>query len=311
MKRIAGLSVAVAALIFLAAWSRTEPQPAAPATSEVHIPAEKQNPWNHLKFNSAPGIFRFAIVTDRTGGPRAGGFERSVEQLNILQPEFVVSVGDLIQGGTEDLPKISKQWQEVKGMISKLQMPSYNVAGNHDLSNKLMDQRWNEQFGRSHYHFVYKDVLFLLLNTEDPPKTKTGAISKEQIAFAKKVLAEHAQVRWTLVFLHRPVWAEKETAKTGWLEVEKALTGRTYTVFAGHRHIYKKYQRNGANYYQLATTGGSSKLRGIPFGEFDHLVWVTMKDTGPVLANLMTEGIFAENLAGIGIPETGAKSPPP
>src|SRR5262245_9609259 len=141
MGRIAGLSLAVAALIFLATWSRTEPQPAAaPASSDVHIPAEKQNPWNHLKFNSAPRIFRFAIVTDRTGGPRAGVFERAVEQLNILQPEFVVSVGDLIQGGTEDLTKINKQWQEFNGMISKLQMPFFYVAGNHDLGNKLMDQ---------------------------------------------------------------------------------------------------------------------------------------------------------------------------
>ena len=28
---------------------------------------------------------------------------------------------------------------------------------------------------------------------------------------------------------------------------------------------------------------GGSKLRGAPLGEFDHLVWVTMKRDGPVL----------------------------
>jgi hypothetical protein len=80
--------------------------------------------------------------------------------------------------------------------------------------------------------------------------------------------------------------------KTNWLAMEKALSGRPYTVFAGHHHFFKKFVRNGRNYYQLATTGGVSKMRGIPYGEFDHIVWVTMKKDGPILANLMVEGIF-------------------
>jgi hypothetical protein len=55
------------------------------------------------------------------------------------------------------------------------------------------------------------------------------------------------------------------------------------------------------NYYQLATTGGDSRLRGTRYGEFDHLVWITMKKTGPVLANIMLDGILPENLT---LPET-------
>jgi hypothetical protein len=30
------------------------------------------------------------------------------------------------------------------------------------------------------------------------------------------------------------MWAVPEAAKNGWLDVEKALSGRSYTVFAGH-----------------------------------------------------------------------------
>jgi hypothetical protein len=50
------------------------------------------------------------------------------------------------------------------------------------------------------------------------------------------------------------------------------------------------------NYYQLATTGGASRMRGIKYGEFDHLVWVTMKKDGPLLANLTLDGIYTENM---------------
>jgi hypothetical protein len=37
-------------------------------------------------------------------------------------------------------------------------------------------------------------------------------------------------------------------------------------------------------------------LRGVRYGEFDHVVWVTMKKNGPVLANVMLDGILPENL---------------
>ena len=51
------------------------------------------------------------------------------------------------------------------------------------------------------------------------------------------------------------------------------------------------------NLYQLATTGGGSKLRGLRYGEFDHLAWVTMKKDGPVIANVLLDGVYPEDLA--------------
>src|SRR5262249_55882133 len=44
-------------------------------------------------------------------------------------------------------------------------------------------------------------------------------------------------------------------------------------------------------------TGGGSRLRGLRYGEFDHIVWVTVKkDAEPIFANLMLDGIVPENL---------------
>ena len=41
---------------------------------------------------------------------------------------------------------------------------------------------------------------------------------------------------------------------------------------------------------------GVSKLRGPEFGEFDHVVWVTMTVDGPLIANLLLEGIWHEDV---------------
>jgi hypothetical protein len=178
-------------------------------------------------------------------------------------------------------------------------MPFFYVPGNHDVANSVLQDDWRARFGRKFYHFTYKGVLFLVLNTDDPPGS--GGRSEAQVAWARGVLEETKDARWTIVACHRPLWVQADLEKTRWDQVEKALAGRKYTVFVGHLHRYVKYVRQGMNYYQLATTGGGSKLRGTRYGEFDHITWVTMKPAGPVLANVMLDGILPENLV---VPET-------
>jgi serine/threonine-protein phosphatase CPPED1 len=297
MKRLFAAALVVIVVAGVLLLSRTTPAGGPAAVLDFQVKQETVNPWNHLKFNNASSTFRFAVVSDRTGGVRDGVFEHAVDQLNMLQPEFVLCVGDLITGGTEKLQQIDKEWKQFTGFIDKLQMPFFYLPGNHDISNPLMDKRWKEQFGRSYYHFVYKNTLFLMLNTEDPPvKKSSGKISSPQVAYAKQALAANQDVRWTVVLLHKPVWTYKDVEQTGWLEVEQALQGRKYTVLAGHKHNYELTVRLGMKYIMLGTTGGGSLLRGAPFGEFDHITWVTMKTGGPVLCNLAMEGILPEDV---------------
>jgi hypothetical protein len=112
------------------------------------------------------------------------------------------------------------------------------------------------------------------------------------------VLAENADRRWTFVFMHKPAWdyPEADPQAGGWTAIEDALGERPYTVFAGHKHNYAKFERRGREYYMLATTGGGSKLRGFEYGEFDHFMWVTVTDDEPVLANVLLGGIEDENV---------------
>ena len=255
--------------------------------------AEK-NPWTKLTPNADSDQFQFVVVSDRTGGRREKIFSRAVEQINLMQPEFVVSVGDLIDGYSTDMAKIKPQWDEFDGYVKKLEMPFFYVPGNHDVTNKQQVELWAGRYGKAYYSFQYKGVLFLCLNTEDG--TGGNIVGPEQVAFVKKTLEETKGAKWTLIFVHKPIWTAADQEKVGWAECERALAGRNYTVFCGHVHRYQKYVRNGMNYYQLATTGGGSKLRGIPYGEFDQIAWITMKPDGPRIANILLDGLLPENM---------------
>lgn len=260
----------------------------------VEIPTN-QKPWNNLEWKNDPDRFQFAIVSDRTGGHRPGIFPKGIRKLNLLQPEFVMSVGDLIEGYTQNEEVLDKEWQEFNGFIAELNAPFFYIPGNHDITNKVMEDKWKELFGVTYYHFRYKDVLFLCLNSEDNYRgAGRGTIDDEQFEYIQKTLQDNQDVKWTLVFLHQPLWIQEDTRR--WKDVETLLQDRPHNVFAGHYHRYWKTERNNGKYIALATTGGGSRLRGAGYGEFDHVVWVTMTEEGPLLANLFLDGIYDENV---------------
>jgi hypothetical protein len=291
MKRLLLFTAALGLTAAAVTLSRSQNSPTAAGPGDLQVQIEERNPWTNLRLNNDPAEFQFVIVSDRTGGHRAKVFSQAVEQINLLQPEFVLSVGDLIEGYSEDRAKVEAEWREFQGYLTRLQMPFFYVPGNHDVSNPFVEKVWEEKFGRRYYHFVYRGVMFLVLDADDPPG-KLGNISEDQLAFVRKVLDANKSARWTVVAVHRPLWSEPDPEKNGWLAVEKALAGRPYTVFAGHIHRFRKYVRQGQNYYQLATTGGGSRMRGVRYGEFDQIAWVTMKKDGPVIANILLDGVY-------------------
>jgi len=116
--------------------------------------------------------FRFVVIGDRTGQHRPGVFEQALIRVDRLRPDFVINIGDLIEGNTEDLAQLETEWNEVTGATQKLGMPFFYVPGNHDLTNDVQLNEWRRRFGAPYYSFTYKNVLFLALDTEDPPQPK-------------------------------------------------------------------------------------------------------------------------------------------
>ncbi len=75
------------------------------------------HPWSDKPVLDDPSRFHIAIMTDRTGGHRPGVWMQAVESINLLRPDFVMSVGDLIEGYTENEAQVQKEWKEFLGFI--------------------------------------------------------------------------------------------------------------------------------------------------------------------------------------------------
>jgi predicted phosphodiesterase len=250
-------------------------------------------------------------------------FEIAVAQLSLLRPELIINVGDLIEGGTVDPGEIAEQWDWFDERAGRTAAPVFYVGGNHDLTGEVLQRVWDERYGRRYYHFVYKNVLFLVLDTEDNPPERmqevfearneaieimksdgleafkateyanmpersAGTISPGQSAYFRQVIANNADVRWTFLFMHKPAWTKQN--EEYFTAIEAALTDQPYTVFHGHVHAYGYEERNGRDYIRLATTGGV-QLPGHG-RRADHVTLVTVDDEGADIANLLMSGIL-------------------
>ena len=98
-----------------------------------HDLKDKVKPWTSEAFLDDPQEFHFAIIGDLTGGERPHVYERAVEKLNLLRPEFVMSVGDLVAGVGASRSALQKQWDSFRARTGKLEMPFFYVVGNHDI----------------------------------------------------------------------------------------------------------------------------------------------------------------------------------
>ena len=50
-----------------------------------------------------------------------------------------------------------------------MEAPFFHVPGNHDVEMQTGRDGWMERHGSPYYHFLYKDVLFLVLDSIEGP----------------------------------------------------------------------------------------------------------------------------------------------
>ena len=103
----------------------------------------------HAQTKSA--AFRFAVIGDRTGGHVEGVYGEIIDEVQRLRPDFVMTVGDMIEGYTDDSTQLNSEWKEYLGLIDGLSMPIHHTPGNHDITNEVMRPFYLRYVGEPHY----------------------------------------------------------------------------------------------------------------------------------------------------------------
>lgn len=285
--------------------------PLAPTlTRPEGAPANAGTPGRALRAPEPKPATTFAILADRTGGTDVGFkyLKTAVDELNLLQPEFVMTVGDLVQGYTRDPAEYIREVVEYRGIVDRLTMPWYPCAGNHDVTSGLRnpaDKRfetlYQTYFGPLYYSLDYSDIHLIVLYSDEQRKSDP-VISAEQIDWLRADLNRafsNGTTKHVFVFLHKPAWRYKNS---NWDKVHKLLTDfnsrpivtveglpgraasappRVEAVVAGHYHTYiQEPLRDGIQYLILSVTGAAIDQVKTA-GQFNQYLLVKVAPTGP------------------------------
>ena len=236
--------------------------------------------------------YRFVIIGDLTGGEEPGVFAYAVERINELAPDFVISVGDLIDGYTLDTLLINKQWDVFNESVSKLESPFFYVPGNHDVANPVLFDIWKNKFGYDYYTFKINKSLFIVLNTWEPG---VSGISKVQLDNIKKDILIHPANDPVFVFTHDPFW--ESAHKDGLKVLDSLFTTRNVTFFCGHEHRYLHKTSKGKHHYMLSgIASGGTGMKGVDLGQFHNLMMVSVAPEKIRIANIQLEGLVSPSI---------------
>ncbi len=202
------------------------------------------------------------------------------EQMLEFQPEFIVHLGDVIEG-TGDEAFVGMQGLElVEAEMKKINVPLHWVIGNHDLRSVTREQfkeildleSINQTFDVGDYRFVILDANYNDDNLPRSPEGNSyirGNVPSQQIEWFKKQLETNKRV---FVFMHHGVFQSDtpgDLNDEGKIRMKQSIKNsdelqdilneyRVEGVFNGHMEARKYEKVNKTNVYSLTGTKKSA-----------------------------------------------------
>ncbi len=233
--------------------------------------------------------FTFCVIGDTRVPGLAEIFPQNLREMNLLDPAFIIDVGDLIPGYTGNVSAINRQWDDFARVCAASQVPLVPVVGNHDVRDWQSRAIYRQRIGPLAFSFSYGNAHFICLDTEEPGHTNN--IGPAQLRWLKGDLEAARSAAHIFVFMHKPIWAYD----ANWLRDVHSLLMKypVKAVFAGHEHVYRK---DVVDDIPCFVTGGGGAEIGSGKGGFYHFMHVSVKGERVNFAVVKTGGVASEEI---------------
>ena len=221
----------------------------------------------HLPDTHLPAVSWIGYYDDENTVPE---LRRLIKEFEIINPEFVLQTGDLVDNGQDEA-----QYQLAQELLADLAVPIYLTGGNHDLWYDG-HQNWYKYFGRTmDYSFNYGAYHFAGLEMYDIPSV---TFTPEQMQWLQadlnQSIARHDLLR--CLFYHYDISRQIDADFVDQYQIDMILYGHTHingVNFIGTRQAINantSYTMNNNGEFRLIKVS-NGEIVSYPVLKFKHL----------------------------------------
>lgn len=233
---------------------------------------------NHRPLPPSKDDFYFVALGDNrpagAGLPPTATYREILKEVSIMDPEFVLSTGDLLYGNEETLDQYKQEEVWMKPLLDTVPCPFFNVPGNHEINNNPQFlEEYTKTMGPTYGRFDFGQFRFLAVCTELPAEKVT--VFGPELDWLK---SEMANPKPTFVYEHHPVFKRASNPEDGATVAngdelhELYVSGGVKAVFEGHDHVYDAQNHDGIAYTIAGGSGAPLDATTANGGFFNYVI---------------------------------------
>lgn len=184
--------------------------------------------------------------------PSFGAFERAVDKINDIEPDFVMFLGDYIWGFDDYIA----DWNKFNSIADKIGTEKFMIAGNHELTERPNDklvsdqtklEYYQENVGDLYYSFIKNNNLFIALNSFNFYNGNLrDNIDSDQLEFLKQNLEQSGEYQNVFIFTHQCSWLEFDN--NWYSDVVPIIRDKVDYVICGTKDTFYYTEVDGITY---------------------------------------------------------------
>ena len=198
-------------------------------------------------------------------------FELAVEQINAMDPDFVLICGDLV-GKAND-----KSFADFNRIKSGFKIPCHCAAGNHDVGNKPTPaslENYRKKIGKDYFTVEHKGYTFVIANTQLWKAPLEGESEKHDTWFKNALKSAKEKGSPVVVVTHYPLFVKAPDEKENYYNIEPVKRKELLDLFkangvvamlAGHTHKLVINDYRGTQMVNGETTSKNFDKRPLGF----------------------------------------------